>query len=71
MKTIRPEKQTTVAGRMIAGALGVRTPPKSQEGKAYEKALKEKEKKRREREKEERRREEEATEKARRDVWEA
>lgn len=67
----RPEKQTAVAGRIIAGALGVKAPAKSEEGRAYEKAMREKEKKRLEREREERRREEEEQERAKREVWEA
>lgn len=49
----RPEKQTAVAGRLIASALGVRAPKKTDEQRAYDRAVKEKEIKRRNREKEE------------------
>lgn len=48
----RPEKQTAVAGRLIAGALGIRNPKRSDEQKAYDRAMKEKEVKRRNRERE-------------------
>lgn len=62
----RPEKTTAVAGRMIAGALGMRAPTKSEEGRQYERALREKVG----REKEERRREEKERERAKTAVWE-
>src|SRR5437667_9647431 len=48
----RPEKTDAVAKRMIAGALGVRTPKMTQEQREYERAMKEKEIKRRDRKKE-------------------
>lgn len=63
----RPEKQTAVAGRMIAGALGVRAPPKSEEGKRYERALREKAG----REKEEKKSEEQERERAKMAVWDS
>ena len=47
----RPEKTDAVAKRMIAGALGVKAPKKTEEQKAYDKAIKEKEIKRRNQEK--------------------
>jgi len=67
----RPEKQTAVAGRMIAGALGVRAPKKTEEQRQYEKAIKEKELKRRETERETKRREEASAEKAKAAIWDA
>ncbi|MCJ1372360.1 hypothetical protein MMC20_003584 [Loxospora ochrophaea] len=67
----RPEKQTAVAGRMIAGALGVKAPKKTEEQRSYEKAVKEKEIRRREKEKEAKRREEQDAEKAKADMWDA
>lgn len=51
---------------MIAGALGMRAPVKSEEAKKYEKAVREKV----EKEREERRKYEEEKEKAKRAVWE-
>lgn len=67
----RPEKQTAVAGRMIAGALGVRAPKKTEEQRAYDRAVKEQEIKRRNREKEEAARAREEEEKAKAAVWDA
>ncbi|KAL8787161.1 MAG: hypothetical protein Q9213_002377 [Squamulea squamosa] len=66
----RPEKSTATAGRMIAGALGVKAPKRSEEAKAYERAVREKESKRIAREREERKEEEERRQQARRQVWE-
>jgi hypothetical protein len=54
---------------MIAGALGVRAPKKTEEGKAYEKAVRDNERKRREKVKGEAEREEREREEARRAVW--
>lgn len=65
----RPEKQTAVAGRLIAGALGVRVPKKTEEQKAYDRATKEKEVKRRNKEHEARAREKRDTERAKAAVW--
>jgi hypothetical protein len=48
----RPEKSAAVASRLIAGALGVRAPKQTQEQRAYEKAVREKERRRKEEEKE-------------------
>lgn len=65
----RPEKTTATAGRLIAGALGVRAPKKTEEERRYEKAIREKEIRRREREAEERKRLEEEDERAKREIW--
>ncbi|KAI4191333.1 MAG: hypothetical protein L6R41_000120 [Letrouitia leprolyta] len=65
----RPEKSTAVAGRMIAGALGMKSPQKSEETLAYERAIKEKESRRISREREERKAAEERRQKASRQVW--
>jgi len=54
---------------MIAGALGVKTPKRTEEGRAYEKAIREKERRRREREGEEEERAAREREEARRAVW--
>ncbi|KAI9706607.1 MAG: hypothetical protein M1836_003616 [Candelina mexicana] len=66
----RPEKQTAVAGRMIAGALGVRAPKKTEEQRAYEKAVKEKEIKRRNQQREDQSKAKKDAERARTAVWE-
>ena len=66
----RPEKTTAVAGRLIAGALGVRAPAKSEETKEYDRVVKEKERRRRTEEKDAKRREEEEKEAAKKSVWE-
>lgn len=65
----RPEKQTAVAGRLIAGALGVRAPKKTDEQRAYDKAVKEKELKRRNKAREDEARAREEEEKAKAAVW--
>ena len=67
----RPEKQTAVAGRLIAGALGVRAPKKTEEQRQYDKAMKEKEIRRREKEREGKRREEEDVQKAKAAIWDS
>jgi len=67
--TARPEKTDAVAKRLIAGALGVRAPKKTEEQRAYDRAVKEKEMKRREREKEAARVAEEDAEKAKKATW--
>jgi len=66
----RPEKTDAVAKRMIAGALGVKAPKKTEEQKAYDRAIKEKEIKRRNQEKEAAARVKAEAEKARAAVWE-
>ena len=55
---------------MIAGALGIKAPKPTEEGKAYERATREKEAKRLRNEKEERKAEAERQERARRAMWE-
>ena len=55
---------------MIASALGVRAPKKTEEGKAYEKAVRENERKRREKVKEEKEKEEREREASKRAIWE-
>jgi len=57
------------ASRLIAGALGVRAPKRTEEQKQYDKAVREKEQKRRDKEKEDKKREEEEKTKARAAVW--
>jgi hypothetical protein len=65
----RPEKTDAVAKRMIAGALGVKAPKKTEEQKAYDRAIKEKEIKRRNQEKEAAARAKEEAERAKASVW--
>ncbi len=65
----RPEKTDAVARRMIASALGMRAPRATEEQKAYDKAVREKERKRREEEKERERVREEEAAKARQAIW--
>ncbi len=54
---------------MIAGALGVKAPVGTEEGRAYERAVRERERRRRERGREEEGRVEREREEARRVVW--
>ncbi|KAI0132323.1 hypothetical protein BJ170DRAFT_592286 [Xylariales sp. AK1849] len=68
--TKRPEKTDAVARRMIASALGVKAPKLTEEQKAYDRALREKERKRRELEKDEERKRAEEAEKAKSAMWE-
>lgn len=65
----RPEKTDAVARRMIAAGLGLRAPRATEEQKAYDRAIREKEKKRREEEKEAARKKEEEANKAKQAVW--
>ncbi len=65
----RPEKTDAVARRMIASALGMRVPRATEEQKAYDKAVREKERKRREEERERERVREEEAAKARQAIW--
>ncbi|KAK0718233.1 hypothetical protein B0T26DRAFT_741269 [Lasiosphaeria miniovina] len=66
----RPEKTDAVARRMIASALGMKVPRPNEEQRAYDRAVREKERRRREDEKvREKKREEEAL-KAKQAVWE-
>ncbi|KAL0944278.1 uncharacterized protein CTRU02_202165 [Colletotrichum truncatum] len=66
----RPEKTDAVARRMIASALGVKVPKQTEEQKAYDKAIREKERKRREEEKAAERKRQEETERAKVAIWE-
>jgi hypothetical protein len=66
----RPEKTDAVARRMIAAGLGLKVPKQTEEQKAYDKALREKERKRRQLEKEEQKKKEAELEKARQAIWE-
>lgn len=65
----RPEKQTAVAGRLIAGALGIRAPKRTEEQRAYDRSVKEQEIKRKNREKEEQAKRQEEEEQAKASVW--
>lgn len=58
-----------MARRMIAGALGLKVPKLTDEQKAYQKAIREKERKRRDEEKAEQKRKEEEAAKARAAIW--
>jgi hypothetical protein len=58
-----------VAGRMIAGALGIRAPKRTEEQRAYDRAMKEKEIKRRNRAKEEEAKTKEEDDRAKAAVW--
>ena len=55
---------------MIAGALGLKTPKKSEEAQAYERAAREKELRKMAKEREERKAEDDRRQQARRQVWE-
>ena len=65
----RPDKSSAAAGRMISGALGIKAPKKTEEGMAYEKAIREKERKRREKVKVEEERATREREERRKAVW--
>lgn len=67
----RPEKTTSAANRMIAGALGMRAPKKTDDQKQYEAAVKESELKRRNKEKEDRDREKAESDRAQAAIWDA
>ena len=66
----RPEKTDAVARRMIAGALGVRAPKPTEEQRAYDRAVREKERKRREEDQEKEQKRLAEAEKAKKSVWE-
>ncbi|KAI8960042.1 hypothetical protein F5Y11DRAFT_282121 [Daldinia sp. FL1419] len=66
----RPEKTDAVARRMIASALGVKAPRATEEQRAYDRAVREKEKKRREEEREAEKRRQEEAERAKVAIWE-
>lgn len=65
----RPEKTTAVAGRLIAGALGVRAPKRTDEEREFDRAMREKERKRRDEEREREKRETEEREARKKAVW--
>ncbi|KAI1457571.1 hypothetical protein F4805DRAFT_428287 [Annulohypoxylon moriforme] len=65
----RPEKTDAVARRMIASALGVRAPRPTEEQRAYDRAVREKERKRREEEREAERRRKEEEDRAKAAIW--
>ncbi|KAI9735172.1 MAG: hypothetical protein M1834_001762 [Cirrosporium novae-zelandiae] len=65
----RPDKQTAVAGRLIAGALGLKAPRRTEEQRAFDKAMKEKEMKRRAQSREEEEKAKQEEEKAKQSFW--
>lgn len=65
----RPDKTTSAASRMIAGALGVRAPKRTEEEREYDRVQREKQRRQREVEREEEVRRQEEKEKAKRAVW--
>lgn len=65
----RQDKTDAVAKRLIAGALGVKVPKKTEEQRAYERAVKEKEIKRRKEEKEMEERRKKEAEEMKKKVW--
>ncbi|KAJ5950367.1 uncharacterized protein N7479_008780 [Penicillium vulpinum] len=65
----RPEKQTAVAERMIAGALGIRAPKRTEQQRAYDRSIKEQEIRRRNREREEKAKAKEEEEKMKASIW--
>lgn len=65
----RPEKTTAVAGRLIAGALGVRAPRRTEEEREYDRVMREKERKRRDEERERVKREEAERERRKKAIW--
>ena len=65
----RPEKSTAVAGRLIAAGLGVKVPKRTEEQRAYDRAIKEQEIKRKNREKAAKEKEREEAEEAKTAVW--
>ncbi|KAJ5816036.1 hypothetical protein N7447_008269 [Penicillium robsamsonii] len=67
--TRRPEKQTAVAERMIAGALGIRAPKRTEQQRAYDRSVKEQEIRRRNREREEKAKAKEEEEKMKASIW--
>ncbi|CAG7955977.1 unnamed protein product [Penicillium olsonii] len=67
----RPEKQTAVAGRLIAGALGIRAPKRTEEQRAYDRSVKEQEIRRRNREREEQAKAKAEEEKLKTAVWDS
>jgi len=66
----RPEKTTAVAGRLIAGALGVRAARRTEEEREFDRVMREKVRKRRDEERKREKEEKEAAEERKRSVWE-
>lgn len=66
----RPEKTDAVARRMIASALGVKAPKLTDEQRAYERAVRDKERRKRELEKEEERKMQAEADRAKAAMWE-
>ena len=66
----RPEKTNAVAHRLIAGALGVKVPRRTEEQRAYDKAIREQEKKKRDQGREARKKADEEAARAKISVWE-
>ncbi|KAI9732474.1 MAG: hypothetical protein M1818_007512 [Claussenomyces sp. TS43310] len=66
----RPEKTVSTASRMIAMGLGQKVPKRTEEQRAYDRAVRDKELKRRDAEREERRRAELDAVKAKAAIWE-
>ncbi|EKV06114.1 alcohol dehydrogenase [Penicillium digitatum] len=67
--TRRPEKQTAVAERLIAGALGIRAPKRTEQQRAYDRSVKEQEIRRRNREREEKAKAKEEEERMKASIW--
>lgn len=67
----RPEKSTTAAGRLIAAGLGMRAPKKTEEQKAYDRAMRENELKRKNKERQAQDMEREENEMAQEAMWES
>ncbi|KAF2971101.1 hypothetical protein GQX73_g2463 [Xylaria multiplex] len=65
----RPEKTDAVARRMIASALGVRAPKQTEEQKAYDRAVRDKERKKLDEEREAERKRKEKAEEAKAAMW--
>lgn len=67
---VRQEKTDAVAKRLIAGALGIKAPKKTEEQRQYDRAVREKEMRRRNEEKERVKKGEEEKERAKAAMWE-
>ncbi|KAG9639602.1 hypothetical protein KCU95_g10557, partial [Aureobasidium melanogenum] len=65
----RPEKTNAVAHRLIAGALGVKVPRRTEEQRAYDKAMREQEKRKRDKEREAKKKADEDAAKAKAAIW--
>ncbi|KAI4729229.1 hypothetical protein E4T49_03018 [Aureobasidium sp. EXF-10728] len=65
----RPEKTNAVAHRLIAGALGVKVPRRTEEQRAYDKAMREQEKRKRDQEREAKKKAEEDAARAKAAIW--